>query len=353
MSAEAATSKVAAGFAVVYVVWGSTFLALKFALATVPPFLLAGLRNTIAGGLLLAWAAAAGAARPTSVQWRRAAVAGALFFLGNQGGIAWAQQRVPSGLASVLVATVPLWLVAFEAMRGTRRPSTQALTGLIVGFAGSGLLVARTGFGEWTGGDATGTLILTACAASWALGTLYSRGAALPDSVPLATSMAMLTGGSLLLAASALSGEMARVRWAAFTPTAIGALAYLVFAGSLLGFSTYMWLLRVAPASRVATYAYVNPVIALFLGWWLGGEALATSTLVAVAVSLFGVFLVVTARSEAIESSRKGAPATSTPGREPGDDVLSPGTRATWMQRARRAFTPAFNSARRRQSGRR
>lgn len=297
MSRGTSVPRVAAGFAVIYLVWGSTFLALKFALLTIPPFLVAGMRNSIAGALLFAGALALGAARPTLAQWRHATVLGALFFLGNQGGIAWAQQRVSSGLASVLVSTVPLWIVLFEAARGTRRPSPQAVAGLLVGFAGSGLLVVRTGVGDWVVADTTGTLVLTGCAASWALGTLFSRGASLPSSVPLATSMAMLTGGSLLLALSATTGEWGRVSMASFTPTATGALSYLVLAGSLLGFSTYMWLLRVASPTRVATYAYVNPVIALFLGWAFGGEALAASTLVAVAISLFGVFLVVTARS--------------------------------------------------------
>lgn len=297
MSRDTPLLRIAAGFAVIYLVWGSTFLALKFALLTLPPFLVAGMRNSIAGALLMAGALASGAQRPAFAQWRHAAVLGALFFVGNQGGIAWAQQRVSSGLASVLVSTVPLWIVLIEAARGTRRPAPQAVAGLLVGFAGSGLLVARTGVGPWTGSDATGTLVLTWCAASWALGTLFSRRASLPTSVPLATSMAMLTGGGFLLALSAMTGEWGRVSMAAFTPMTLGALSYLVVAGSLLGFSTYMWLLRVASPTRVATYAYVNPVIALFLGWAFGGEALAASTLGAVAISLFGVFLVVTDRS--------------------------------------------------------
>lgn len=296
MSAQPATLRIVVGFAIVYLVWGSTFLALKFALGTLPPFFVAGLRNTTAGTALFSWAMLTGASSPTRHQWRQAAVVGALFFLGNQGGIAWAQQQVPSGLASVLVATVPLWIVVLDVVRGRRRPSVQALLGLCMGFAGSGLLVARAGFSTLAGTDAIGTIVLTGCALSWAAGTLYSRGASLPSSVPLATSMAMLAGGGLLLTVSAASGEWSRVSPDAFTRTTVAALAYLILAGSLLGFSTYMWLLRVAPVTRVATYAYVNPVVALVLGWWLGGEALAPATLAAAGVSLFGVFLVVTAR---------------------------------------------------------
>lgn len=295
MKQEIPLARVVAAFAVVYLVWGSTFLAIKFGLETLPPFLLAGLRNTTAGGLLFAWALASGVPAPSLAYWRRSLVLGALFFVGNQGGIAWAQQRVPSGVASVLVATVPLWIVAFETFRGARRPSTRVLAGLLIGFLGSTMIVTRAGAGDWAGADTAGALVLTASAACWALGTLYSRGVALPTSVPLATSMAMLTGGALLLMVSASTNELARVTMAAFTARTVGALAYLVLAGSLLGFSTYMWLLRVVPPARAATYAYVNPVVALFLGWALAGEALSTFTLAAVSVSLLGVFLVVTA----------------------------------------------------------
>lgn len=295
MTQEIPLTRVVAAFAVVYLVWGSTFLAIKFGLETLPPFLLAGLRNTTAGGLLLAWALTTGAPVPTLAYWRRSLVLGALFFVGNQGGIAWAQQRVPSGVASVLVATVPLWIVAFDTVRGARRPSTQVLAGLSIGFLGSTMIVTRAGAGDWAGADAAGALVLTASAACWALGTLYSRGVALPASVPLATSMAMLTGGALLLVVSASTNELARMTMAAFTPRTVGALTYLVLVGSLLGFSTYMWLLRVVPPARAATYAYVNPVVALFLGWALAGEALSAFTLAAVSVSLLGVFLVVTA----------------------------------------------------------
>jgi drug/metabolite transporter (DMT)-like permease len=285
------------GFSVIYFVWGSTFLAVKFGVASIPPLLLMGLRSFIAGAMLLGWARWTVAGGASLAQWGRAVVAGALLFLGNHGGLAWSQKRgVPSGLAAVLVATIPLWVVVIEwAIGHTRRPGRQVVVGVLIGFAGTVLLVGPAGWQGTERIDRVGTIVLSCCAFLWATGTLYARQAKLPASVAMTTGMQMLCGGVLLVTASGLAGE-----WRGFDPAALPAnawlaLAYLTFAGSLLGFSTYVWLLRVVPAPRVTTYAYVNPVVAMFLGWLVAGEVVSRLTLLAVAVSLLGVFLVVAA----------------------------------------------------------
>ena len=291
------TLQVLGAFAVIYIIWGSTFLALKFAVVSIPPLMLMSLRGLVAGGILLVWAKAQGQPWPTLRQWSRATIAGALLFLLNHGGLAWALSRgVPSGVSSVLVATIPLWIVIIEWLSGrSRRPPPRVVAGIALGFAGTALLVGPAG---WQGGqriDELGSIVLSLCAVSWASGSLYARHAGLPASVSLATGMQMFSGGSLLIIASGLIGEWSRVEPATFTVAAWSGLLYLIFVGSLLGFSAYMWLLHEVPPARVATYAYVNPVVAMFLGWLFANETVSRGTVVAVALSLVGVFLVVTA----------------------------------------------------------
>lgn len=290
-------AEIALAFAAIYVIWGSTYLAIRFAIETVPPLLMAAVRFLVAGSLLYAWLRWRGAARPAPVHWRAAAVVGACMLLGGNGAVVWAEQRVPSGVTALLVAMVPLWMVLLDWARpGGRRPTLTVVTGLALGLAGLLLLVGPE---QVLGGehvDHAGALMLAFGCLAWSLGSVYSRHAPLPASPQLATAMEMLAGGALLLAAAALRGELPQVELAAVSARSLLAIAYLVVFGSLVAFSAYIWLLRQTTAARVSTYAYVNPVVAMLLGWAFAGEPLAPRTLLAAAVIVGGVVLITVSR---------------------------------------------------------
>ena len=281
-------------FAAVYIIWGSTYLAIRVAIDTLPPFLMAGVRFVIAGGLLYGWARWRGAPRPVRVNWLAAAIVGGLMLLGGNGGVVWAELRVPSGLTAVLIATVPLWIAILEWAQGGGRPGGRVAVGLLMGLAGIGLLV---GPGELAGAgaiDPLGAAVLLFASLSWAAGSLYSRRARLPSSPLLSTAMEMLAGGLFLLLAGLLAGQAVDLDPAAISLRSVAALGYLIVFGSLVAFTAYIWLLRVTLPAHAATYAYVNPVVAVLLGWALGGEALTARTLLAAAV-IIGAVVIITA----------------------------------------------------------
>ncbi len=284
-----------AAFGVIYIGWGSTFLAVRLAVESIPPFLVGASRNLVAGTVLVGVGLAAGAARPTPRAVRQAFGIGSLMFVANHGAIAWASTRNPSGITALLVATIPLWIVVLEWLGGTAdRPSSRSATGIGLGFLGSLLLF-------WPAGDTPqidplASVVTAGAALSWAAGTLKARQSHLSNSVAMATGLPMLLGGMALAGVAGVAGEWQALVLGDVSGTAAGALGYLIVVGSLAGFSAYLFLLRTMPASRVATYAYVNPVVALVLGAWLGGEPLALMTLLAAAVSLAGVYLSVSAR---------------------------------------------------------
>lgn len=295
LAATPTPGRVALAFAAIYLIWGSTYLAIRVAIDTLPPFLMAGIRFGIAGGALYLWLRLRGTPRPTRVHWRTAAVVGGLLLMGGNGGVVWAEQTVPSGLTAVLIATVPLWMAAFEWVRGGRRPSPGATVGLPAGFAGVALLVAPWELG---GGriDPAGAAVLLFAAACWAAGSLYSRRAPLPDSPLASTAMQMMAGAAFLLVAGTATGEWSGLRPASVSPASAAALVYLITVGSLVGFSAYIWLLKVSTPAKVSTYAYVNPVVAVALGSALLREALTARTLLGVAVILGSVVLITTFR---------------------------------------------------------
>jgi drug/metabolite transporter (DMT)-like permease len=302
--------RIALALAAVYVVWGSTYLAMRVSIETLPPLTAAGLRYLAAGGLVYGWARWRGAPPASPRHWRSAAVIGALLLLAGNGGVMWAEQQVPSGLAALVISTEPLWIVLLVWMRrGGRRPSSRVAIGLVIGFAGLALLV-RPSAGN--GLPLAGTVVLAVASICWAAGSVYSQRAPLPASPLLATGIQMLCGGALLFLAGAVAGEPARLAVAAVSSRSVLALIYLVVFGSMVAFTCYSWLLRVASPVLVSTYAYVNPVIAVFLGWALAQEPITSGTLLAAAVILAGVVLITTAESSRARRRRPQLPTIPT-----------------------------------------
>ncbi len=290
-------AKIVAAFAAIYVVWGSTYLAIRYAIETMPPFLMAGTRFVIAGAMLYAWAAIRERARPTRRQWVNTAIIGTLLLTVGNGAVSWAEQHVPSGVAALVVAITPLWMVTFEFLRpGGDRPTARIIAGIALGILGLVLLI---GPGEVMGGvgvDPRGAVVLLIGSLSWAGGSIYSRSLVLPSSARLSSAMQMLAAGTLLLLIGALAGETSRVSLDAMSLKSVLAVGYLIVFGSIVGLTAYGWLLTVSSAASVSTYAYVNPVVALFLGWALADEPITARTLVAAGVVLAGVALITLAR---------------------------------------------------------
>ena len=283
-----------AALTTIYVVWGSTYLAIMVAIRTLPPLLMSSVRFLVAGGILYAFARGRGAARPSLRHWRSAIVAGTALLVVGNGGVAWSEQRIDSGVAALLIATMPLWLALFDRIVTGRRLAPARLVGLVVGLAGVALLVGPIG---GAGIDAVGATACLVAAVAWAAGSLYARGAEAPGDLLLGSAMQMLAAGTLLGSLGAASSETAQVH----TPSlsSLGALVYLVVVGSLVAFSAYIWLMRSAPTSIVSTYAFVNPAIAVALGAVFLGESLSLRILGASAAIVVSVALIVTARGAA------------------------------------------------------
>src|SRR5919202_779542 len=296
---------VAVALATVYVVWGSTYLAIRVTDRTMPPLLMSAVRFAVAGIALYA-SASRGRARPTWREWRAAAIVGAALLLVGNGGVAWAETRLDSGLAALIVAIIPLWVAVLDRFVFGRRLSPAAMLGLFVGFAGVALLVRPGG-----GVDVAAALTLLATTGGWAAGSLYARGAPLPQSPLLAAAMQMLCASVLLAIAGAAFGEAGEIHSDAFAPKPVAAWLYLVLVGSLVAFSAYAWLLKNVRISVVATYAFVNPVVAVALGAVFLGEAITLSTVVAGAAIVLAVVLIVTAGQRYPGSDEDVQPATA------------------------------------------
>ena len=278
-----------------YLIWGSTYLAIFVAIDTLPPFLMAGFRFVVAGGLLYGWARSRGAPHPALRFWRTAAVTGALMLAGGNGAVVWAEHFVPTGLVALLVATVPLWIVVLDWAWGKgRAPAVGTILGVLWGFAGVVLLVTGSEIGQGSRNDLLGGLLVLGGAAAWATGSVVSRYAARPSASGIGTGMQMLCGGAVLLVFGMLRGEIGAIDPAQISMASVLALCYLVVFGSLVAFSAYIWLLRATTPAVAVTYAYVNPVVALFLGWRLVGEPLSGRTLLAAFVILSAVVVITT-----------------------------------------------------------
>lgn len=265
--------KVVLAFLAIYVIWGSTYFAIRLGIETMPPLTMAGVRFTIAGVILALFCRVRGARWPDLRAWRSAAIVGTLLLLGGNGGVCWAQQRVPSGWTALLIAATPIWFVLLGRFGfGGSRVTPFTIAGLASGIAGI-LILSRPGqFAGAAGVDPTGALVIVVATLSWATGSMYSRRARLPEPPLFATALEMLTGGGALLLVAALSGDLARVNVSAISLRSGLALVYLIVFGSLIAFSAYLWLLRVVSPVKVGTYAYVNPIVAVILGTSLLGE---------------------------------------------------------------------------------
>jgi drug/metabolite transporter (DMT)-like permease len=288
---QASTLAIWSALLAVYLIWGSTYLAIRFAVETTPPFLSAAFRFIVSGAFLYIWRRAAGDPKPTVTEWHSAATVGIFLLLGGNGGVVWASQFIPSSLAALLVATVPLWMVAIDSARpGKQRPSVAAIIGILIGFGGVVLLI-RFAASDDLVFNLFGTTAVLFASLSWAIGSLYARTAKLAASPLLATGMEMFAGGVALLVIATAFGEWNRLDISAISSRSALALAYLTAVGSA-AFVAYAWLLRVAPTPLVATYAYVNPLVAVLLGYLLANEPMTARTLFAASLIIGSVVLV-------------------------------------------------------------
>lgn len=279
--------KLLAAFAAIYILWGSTYLAIRLAIDTIPPFLMAGVRFLIAGSALYALGAPAGVPRPSARQWRNAAIGAVPLFVFGNGGVTWAEQAVPSGAAALVIATLPAWLLLLDWGYGGRRgPRATEAAGIALGLTGVAVLSAPGGV------DPLGAVVLLGAAVAWAIGSLFNRYADLPTSPALTAAMQMLIGGAVLVVLGLSAGEASRFVPAAVSWQSIAAVAYLV-AVAVVALPAYNWLLAVTSPAAVGTYAFVNPVVAVLLGWAVVGEAITDRTGPAAGLVVAGVMLLV------------------------------------------------------------
>jgi drug/metabolite transporter (DMT)-like permease len=283
-------------FAAVYLIWGSTYIAIVYVLETMPPFLMAGARFLFAGSLLYCWARFRGAEKPTLAHWGRALLIGGMLFLLGNGSVVWAEPHVASGIVALLITTEPIWIVLLEWFLDNNRPNRGVVAGLALGFVGTVVLIGPSAFSGLANSDLLGCLIVLASSVFWAVGSLYLSRAVLPSSPLLMTGMQMLTGGLLLTLMGTSAGEWSHINFGAISQRSILAWLYLTIFGSLIAFTAYSWLTRVAPPSRVSTYAYVNPGIAVLLGWALKNEPITQRTLFAAVLLVSAVILITTNR---------------------------------------------------------
>lgn len=281
-------------FVIVCFVWGSTYLAIRFAIETMPPFLMASARFLTAGAVLYSWLRWRGTPRPSLIQWRSAFIVGSLMLLGGNGAVTWAEQTVPSSLVALLVATIPLWITGLSSAFSRTRLSGSTIGSMGLAMFGIFLLVGPEGFMGGEGIDPIGAAAVLFASFAWALGTLYSREAPKPASSLLGTAMNLLAGGFVLAIFGLMNGEAAQVDVTAVSLKSWLALGYLIVFGSLIAFSAYIWLMQNANPSRVASYAYINPVVAVILGWLMAGETITARTIAASAIIVAAVAWLIT-----------------------------------------------------------
>jgi drug/metabolite transporter (DMT)-like permease len=293
--AQRLTVRLALAFFTIYFVWGSTYLAIRIAVATVPPLFAAGIRFSAAGAVLLLWSKFRRVPNPTPVEWRNLAVQAALMFLCGYSALFWAETEIPSGVASVLIATTPVWMALVEiAIFKRQRLHPKLAAAICLGVAGVALLALHRGAGQI---PLLPCLAILGAQLAWSLGTVLSQALRAPASKVLTAGTQMTLGGLMLFFCSWLAGET--TPWPHISSRAAGALLYLIVAGSIVAFTAYTWLLARMPATIVSSYAYVNPVVALAIGYWLGNEALSRNILIGTALVLISVLLILRTRAVA------------------------------------------------------
>lgn len=282
--------KLLLAFAVIYLVWGSTFLAIRVGVREVPPLLLAAMRFLVAGSVLYAWTRLRGTPAPTRREWVAASAMGALVFLFDYGLVFWAEQRVPSGITAVVLATIPVFIGLFEiAILRTQRLTIRLGLALLVGVGGVVVLLGRSASFVEAPIDRAGAAALLVAAFSWSLATVLNRKVQLPRSKAMSAAAQMTSGGVQLLLAATVAGEFSRFHFGVVSRNAWLALLYLITAGSIVAFTAYLWLLHYESPTRVGTYAYVNPVVAVLLGHFLGAEPIGVRTVAGTALVLLSV----------------------------------------------------------------
>jgi len=286
-------SKLILAFAAIYLIWGSTYLAIRVAVETMPPFLMAGTRFLTAGSLLLIFLRLRGAVWPSASQLKINAIIGLLLLVGGNGLVVWAEQVIPSGITALLIGMGPLFIVLTEwAWPGGSRPTAAMMAAMLLGFAGVAWLAAPGESAAHGGLNVAGLIAIFFACVFWSIGSIYSRHARHGADASLASALQMLGGGVGLMVAAMLHGDFTRFNPAVVTHRSVAALAYLIFVGSLIGFSTFVWLMKHALPARVATYGYVNPVVAVFLGWLLLDEPVTSRTLVGSTIIVVAVALI-------------------------------------------------------------
>ncbi|MDG2013706.1 MAG: EamA family transporter [Pirellulaceae bacterium] len=299
--AQSDSLKIVAAFAAIYLIWGTTYLAMAIAVQTIPPFMISGARFVFAGLLLLGFLIPRGVPLPRWRQWKWAAVIGTCLMVGGNGLVMWGIQEIPSGICAVIIATMPLWMTVFDWLfyEGPR-PTWRVATGLVLGLAGIVLLIGPR---DLMLGEAVmhlPSLLAVICAPIfWSLGSLQSRRVDLPKNVFMATGAEMICGGAVLLVISVFMQEPSQIDWDGVSWNSAAAVVYLTIFGSLIALTSYMWLLKNAVASRVATYTYINPIIAVFLGWLILDEAITSQTFLAIVVIVSAVVMIVSWRQTA------------------------------------------------------
>lgn len=298
-SSRPSTGLIIAAFAAVYLIWGSTYLGMRLAIDSIPPLLMAGTRFIIAGGALYLVMRMRGATRPDLGHWKSATLSGGLLLVGGNGGVVWAQQTVPSGVTALVVASVPLWIMLVEWLRpGGRRPTRLVVLGLAIGMIGVAVIVMGRGPLGQRVIDPVAATVLVAGNISWAVGSIYTRYARKPESALLGVGIQMLCGGVLQFLLGLCLGEYHQLNLSNITATSAWAFVYLTLIGSLVGYTAYIWLLQVSTPSRVSTHAYVNPFVAVLLGWWFLNEPIPHSVLIAGALILSSVILITRSSSK-------------------------------------------------------
>ena len=310
---QAPRGLVIAAFGTIYLIWGSTYLGIRFAVETLPPFLMGGARFLTAGLVLYAWLRATGTPASSWGNWRHASVAAALLLGVGNGGVNWAEQKVSSGLTALIIAGTPLWFALFDWLRpGGTRPTLQTAIGIVVGFAGVLMLVGSRSALRDSTADFSGVVALVCASVAWAIGSLYTKHSPKPESPMMVAAQQMITGGIILTLIGLAMGEAATFDATKVSTRSVAAFVYLTFIGSLVGFSAYAWLLKATTPARLSTYAYVNPVIAVFLGWALGGETLTGRMLAAAGIIVLGVIVITARRSPSAEVVERSASVRTT-----------------------------------------